>query len=195
MSATTGLHPAPRACAGWIKRRGLRAFRSDQRGVVAVEFGLVAVPFLVILFAILETALLFWSTQVLVNAVSNAARTIYTGRFQNANSPSDPNIRAKFKTEVCKHVLGLFPCDAPTVHVDVRRFTPGTSPPAVVDPTTRQINQGSFGYQATGPGDIVLVRVAVEYPIYLSLLNANQTNLANGRQLMMASATFRNEPF
>jgi hypothetical protein len=37
--------------------------------------------------------------------------------------------------------------------------------------------------------------VAVEYPVFVSLLNPNQANLTNGKRLIMSSATFRNEPF
>jgi Flp pilus assembly protein TadG len=174
---------------------GLRAFRCDQDGVVAVEFAMVALPFFALLFAILETALLFWSTQVLETAVANAARTIYTGQFQSTNDQTAADIGTKFKNEVCKNVTALFPCDSPSVHVDVRRFTPGTAPPEVIDTATKQVNDSAFGYQATKANDIVLVRVAVEYPIFVSLLNANEPNLANGKRLIMGSATFRNEPF
>jgi hypothetical protein len=41
----------------------------------------------------------------------------------------------------------------------------------------------------------VLVRVAVEYPVFATLLNPNQANLTNGKRLIMGTATFRNEPF
>lgn len=196
MSATIG--PAsrqPGARARWSMSQRLSAFRREQDGVAAVEFGLVAVPFFALLFAILETALAFWSTQVLETAVANASRTIYTGQFQGTNDQTSPDIGAKFKTELCKHVTALFACDAPGVRVDVRRFTPGTPPPDVIDPVTKKINEGAFGYEPTQAKDIVLVRVAVEYPVFVSMLNSNQANLANGKRLIMGSATFRNEPF
>ena len=196
MSANT--EPAsrkPRARAGLSMGGRLRAFRHEQDGVAAVEFGLVAVPFFALLFAILETALVFWSTQVLETAVANASRTIFTGYFQGMNGSTATDLGAKFKTELCKHVTALFPCDAPGVHVDVRRSTPGTSPPDVIDPVTKEINQAAFGYQATRAGEIVLVRVAVEYPVFVSMLHSSQANLANGKRLIMSTATFRNEPF
>ena len=197
MSATIDFRPARKPSSGGPRRvrRSLRAFRRDQEGVAAVEFGLVAVPFFALLFAILETALVFWSTQVLETAVANASRTIYTGQFQNSNDQTSTEIGAKFKAEVCKHVVALFPCDSPAVRVDVRRFTPGTPPPEVINKDTKEINEAAFGYQATKANDIVLVRVAVEYPVFVSMMNSNQSNLANGKRLIMASATFRNEPF
>jgi Flp pilus assembly protein TadG len=198
MTATANILPNPEHRAshghspGWTC---LRSFRRDQDGIAAVEFGLVALPFFALLFAILETALVFWSTQVLETAVANASRTIYTGQFQSTNDQNSPDIGTKFKAEVCKNITALFACDTPSVRVDVRRFTPGTPPPDVIDKDTKQINEAAFGYQTTKASDIVLVRVAVEYPVFVSLMNSNQANLANGKRLLMGSATFRNEPF
>ncbi len=172
-------------------RRRLRAFRRDQDGVAAVEFALVAVPFLALLFAILETAVVFLATQLLETAVANAARTVYTGHFQNANTQGD--LAKTFKKELCSHVTTLFECheSAPSVHVDVRVVT-SDIPPVIKDGL---INAAAFGYQTTKANDVVLVRVAVEYPVFATLLNPNQANLTNGKRLIMGTATFRNEPF
>jgi hypothetical protein len=41
----------------------------------------------------------------------------------------------------------------------------------------------------------VLIRVAIEYPIMVPTLNRLEANLGNGKRLVMATATFRNEPF
>jgi Flp pilus assembly protein TadG len=172
----------------------LRSFRHDQDGAAAVEFGLVAVPFFALLFAILETALVFWTAQVLETAVADAARTIYTGQFQAANrTGTSEQIAQEFKKAVCSRVKGLFECTAAsaTVHVDVRKSTPPI--PAVI--SNGAINPSAFGYQETNANDVVLVRVAVEYPVFVTLLNPNQANLSNGKRLLVGSATFRNEPF
>lgn len=195
MPASPRPNHGTRAGARWSVGRRLRALRRDQDGVAAVEFALVAVPFFALLFAILETAVVFLTTQALETAVANAARTVYTGRFQSANTSGD--IGRAFKKEVCAHITALFQCteDAATVHVDVRRFTPGAQPPDVVDKDTGEINAGAFGYQATQANDIVMVRVAVEYPVFVTLLNPNQANLTNGKRLLVGTATFRNEPF
>ena len=67
----------------------LRRFRRDQRGVTAVEFGMVATPFFALLFAIIETALVFWTTQVLETAVTNASRRVYTCLLYTSPSPRD----------------------------------------------------------------------------------------------------------
>ena len=173
-------------------------FRSNQDGATAIEFGIIVMPFLALLFAIVETALVFWSTQVLETAVSNAARTIYTGQFQQAN-PDPATAGTKFREALCfdgpdkKKSMVLFDCTSSAVHVDVRRFTPGTQPPAAVK--NREVDPTAFGYQPTGANEIVLVRVAVELPVFVNLLGSGVTGLSNGKRLIMAAAAFRNEPF
>jgi Flp pilus assembly protein TadG len=195
MDASKG-HPPdrqPRARDRCRVRRRLRAFRRDEDGVAAVEFGMVAIPFFALLFAILETALVFWTTQVLETAVADAARTIYTGQFQTANPGASADIGTKFKVKVCDKVQPLIACTAEsgTVRVDVRVVT-SDIPPVIKDGA---IDPAAFGYQETKPNDLVLVRVAVEYPVFVSMLSPNQDNPANGKRLIMGSATFRNEPF
>ena len=53
--------------------RVARRFARQQDGAAAVEFALVAVPFLALMFAILETALVFFAGQTLEAAVTDAA--------------------------------------------------------------------------------------------------------------------------
>jgi Flp pilus assembly protein TadG len=175
----------------WRLRGRLRAFRRDRRGAVAVEFGLIAVPFFALLIGILEISIVFWTTQVLETAVADTARTIYTGQFQGVNKTGD--IGKEFKKQVCSRVNALFECNenSSTVHVDVRVVT-SDIPPVIKDGL---INPAAFAYQETKSNEIVLVRVAVEYPVLSTLLNPNQANLTNGKRLIMGSATFRNEPF
>ena len=45
------------------------------------------------------------------------------------------------------------------------------------------------------PGDIVVVRLLYEWPVYVSLLGLNLADLAGSKRLIMATAAFRNEPF
>lgn len=175
------------------RMRGLKALRRNQDGAAAVEFAFVAVPFFGLLFAIMETALLFWTSQILETAVANASRTIYTGQFQSANAGAGAEIAAKFKTELCKHAITLVTCNSPAVHVDVRAFKPGDTLPALIK--DGKVDPAGFGYQATTAGQIVLVRVAVEYPVFVPTLSRLDANLGNGKRLIMSTATFRNEPF
>ncbi len=62
--------------------RAVRRLLRQQDGAAAVEFGLVAAPFLALIFAIMETAIVFFSGQALETAVADSARLIMTGQAQ-----------------------------------------------------------------------------------------------------------------
>jgi hypothetical protein len=50
-------------------------------------------------------------------------------------------------------------------------------------------------YTPGGPGDIVVVRLLYQWPVYVSLLGLNLSDLSGGKRLIMATAAFRNEPY
>ena len=58
----------------------LRRFRDNHTGASAVEFAIVAPLFLALLFAIIETALVFFAGQVLETVTQDSARMIMTGQ-------------------------------------------------------------------------------------------------------------------
>src|ERR1700694_3161527 len=62
-------------CAPW------RLLRRED-GAAAVEFALVAAPFLAVLFAIMETALVFFAGQYLETLAADSTRLILTGQAQ-----------------------------------------------------------------------------------------------------------------
>ena len=61
-----------------------RRFRRNRRGSAAVEFALVAPAFFALLFAIIETGIMFFAGQVLETVNQNSARMILTGQAQTA---------------------------------------------------------------------------------------------------------------
>jgi hypothetical protein len=50
-------------------------------------------------------------------------------------------------------------------------------------------------YQPGGPGDIVVVSLYYQWPIYVRLLNGNLSNQNGNNRLLIATAAFRNEPY
>jgi Flp pilus assembly protein TadG len=175
----------------WLLPAGVaRRFARGQDGAAAVEFALVAAPFLALIFAILETALVFFASQTLEAAASNAGRLIMTGQAQTAGYS-----QADFKTAVCNDLSGgLFNC-ANGVYVDVETYTSfsaiNTAPPV----TNGQLNTSNMNYLPGGPGDIVVVRLYYQWPIYVSLLGDTLSNLNGGNRLLVATSVFRNEPY
>jgi hypothetical protein len=98
--------------------------------------------------------------------------------------------QAQFKTKVCERIYGLFDCTN-GLYVDVQTFTSFgsvTMTLPAVDADGKFVTQ----YQTGGPGDIVLVRLFYQWPVYASLLDRLSNN---GKRLLVSSAAFRNEPY
>src|SRR5882724_4923732 len=91
-------------------------FRRDERGVTAVEFGLVALPFIGLLLATLETAVLYYAGQSLENAVADSARLIRTGQAQQQAMSAD-----QFKQTICDQTGAMFDCTS-GLKLDVKTF-------------------------------------------------------------------------
>jgi Flp pilus assembly protein TadG len=188
MSETVKQGPIPRILRK-LNPPILRRFARKDDGAAAVEFAMVAAPFLALVFAILETAIVFFAGQVLETAAADSARLIMTGQAQKGGLS-----QAQFKQEVCSRVYGLFDC-ASGIKVDVRTYNSFSSAD-----TSKPIDANGNvtftpAFQPGGPGDIVVVRLMYEWPVYVSLLGLNLADMAGNKRLIMATAAFRNEPY
>jgi Flp pilus assembly protein TadG len=181
-----------------VRPKASRFLRNDK-GAAAIEFAIVAMPFLALLFAIIETALVFFAGQVLETAVADKGRQILTGQAQtglvNLASIDD------FKNAVCDEVKTLFGggC-ASQIIVDVRTYP--TFAAAGQDLGKPLIKDGDVDpsftpqYVIGGPGDIVVARVIFKWPLVVPNLLQNLGNVTSGTErLLGATAAFKNEPF
>jgi len=174
-----------RALQRW---RLCRRFVRQQDGSAAVEFALIATPFLALLFAIIETAMVFFAGQTLEAAAADSARLIMTGQAQTQGFSA-----ADFKTQVCNRIYGLFDC-AGGVYVDVKSYTSFaaiTQTPV----TPSNFNTGNMGYNPGTVGNIVVVSLYYQWPIYVSMLGSNLSNLGGNKRLLAATSVFRVEPY
>jgi Flp pilus assembly protein TadG len=170
-------------------RRSLARAGRDEHGAAAVEFGLVAFPFFLILFMIIEVSMAFFANQILDKAVGDAARLIRTGQAQAQGFSA-----TEFRDTVCSGLVGLFDC-GDRLHIDVKTFTNFNSI-AIDDPISDEGEvEDNFGYDDGGPETIVVARVYYEWPLVTSYLHTGFGNLGNGDRLIGSVVTFRNEPF
>lgn len=167
-----------------------RKFARQQDGAAAVEFAMVAAPFLAMVFAIMETAVVFFASQALETAGSDSARLIMTGQAQTQGFD-----QTKFKQAVCARIYGLFNCTG-GLYVDVKNYSSfaaiNTAKP--ID-SSGNVQTGTFGYAPGGPGDIVVVRLMYQWPVYVSLLGLNLSDSSGSKRLLMSTIAFRNEPY
>jgi Flp pilus assembly protein TadG len=170
--------------------QALRRFGRNCRGSAAVEFALVAPVFFALLFAIIETATVFFASQVLETITQDSARIIETGQAQQA---SPPLTQAQFQAYVCSKIPALFDCSK--VYVDVESY-PTSFPVSLssqIDASGNFIN--NMQYSPGGACSIVVVRLFYQWPLFVTGLGYNISNLAGHQRLLTATAAFRNEPF
>ena len=168
----------------------MRRLVRQQDGAAAVEFGLVAAPFLALVFAIMETAVVFFAGQALETAVADSSRLIMTGQAQT------PGLRPGRVQE-----RGLRE-DLRPVRLPERRLCRREEIHFVRQRQHAQSGRRNGNFQTPtstispgGPGDIVVVRLFYQYPVYVSLLGFNLSNVNGGKSLLAATAAFRNEPY
>lgn len=195
----------PIARAARSRARALvRRFRTDRDGVTAIEFSFVGVPVIALLAAIVETGLTLWATSVLQTQVSDAARLIYTGQFQNGQSGTPDELLRLFRKEICRPTATLFKCDAtgqdpngsPKISIAVydTAFPNGGLPPAL-DSGAKDWNSGFNQYQTAKAGQIAVVRAAIKFPTFFGKLYPTANDFADGSRLIQASVAFKVEPY
>jgi Flp pilus assembly protein TadG len=178
---------------GLLPGPAVRRFVLRQDAAAAVEFALVAAPFLALIFAIVETALVFFAGQTLEAAAADSARLIMTGQAQNAGYSKDD-----FKTQVvCNYLksgIGLFDCKN-GVTVDVKSYAKFNAIDTALPIVDGKLDTTNMAYTPGAAGDIVVVRLYYQWPVYVTLLGNDLSNLNGGRRLLVATSVFRNEPF
>lgn len=170
-------------------RRGFFArLLAARDGSAAVEFGMVALPFCLMMFAILELGLVFVTDSVLENAAIETGRLIRTGQASAQNMTA-----AQFKTSLCGRMSIFAPDCAARASVDVRVIPQfQVIPPDPMAGGT--FNAGALTYSNGNPGDIVLVRVWYRQPLLTTFLAQGLSRLNDGAAMLTATTAFRNEP-
>lgn len=172
------------------RRFGLSRFARDRRGATAVEFALIAGPFIFLLMALIEVGVLFVVDALFHDATSRAGRLIRTGQAQGTMSVE------QFRTEICNR-MSVFSadCEARLV-VDVRvieRFTGESSPELRAD-DDGAIDQSDLLFAMGGPRSIILVTAWLPRTVFSPLLVKSHEQVG-GQRVLSATTTFRNEPY
>ncbi|WP_300577013.1 TadE/TadG family type IV pilus assembly protein [Phenylobacterium sp.] len=168
----------------------LRAFVRARQGATAVEFAFIAGPLLMLIFGILELALVFMMSTALESATASAARAIRTGQLQTSGGTKDT-----FAEAVCARMSWLGPACGGNLYVDVRTYDDFTS--LKNDPAEggNAFDENNTCWSPGGPADIVLVRTYYSWQIFTPLISNALVNSGTDRRLLTAVDAFRNEPY
>lgn len=170
--------------------RFLARFAHASGGATAVEFAIVAGPFLFLLFSILEIGRLYTINSVLEDATMTAGRQVRTGLMQTSGASA-----TQFKDAVCAE-MSVFRGECSTrLSVDVRvmpQFANQNAPDPVAG---NNFSEAPLTYQPGRARDIVLVRTWWRAPIFAPMVTQGLRRLRDGSVVLTAATTFRNEPY
>jgi Flp pilus assembly protein TadG len=168
----------------------LGAFLKDESGANAVEFAIIAAPFLALSVGIIQTFLVFFGQQLLESVVQQSGRLIMTGQVQAASMT-----QSQFANTVCSEVVIIFNCN--NLMIDVESYSSfsvaNTSLPVLTFNAQGQVTN-TWNYSPGNQGDVVVVRLMYQWPVFVGPLGFTLANLSNGNRLLLATAAFQNEP-
>ncbi len=189
--SSTGQHKVERV--GFLKR-----FVRNRRGSTAIEFAILALPFALLVFGILESCISFAGQEVMANITDDIARQLRTGQLKPADVAG-----TKLTTLICGKLQIIVSTDCPDqLLVDLREY------PTFADAATAgfKIQNGDVVLMqgtnsqtfANTPGlaeSKNMLRVFYKWPVVTDLMAKSMANLNGGRTLHFSSVTWQNEPF
>lgn len=180
-------------------------FIRSRDGAAAIEFAILAIPYFLVVFAIIETFIALLGEQLIVNATDTMARRLRTGQISNTISRED------FRKQFCAEISVLITCSAAELktpsklYIDLRRFNNFADIPKTIPlkPTgqTFDLDTASFGFAPGGPSTINMLRVYYRWQVITDLVRPFLTRIrpADGSMpshfLIVATDAYRNEAY
>lgn len=167
-----------------------RRWQDNEDGATAVEFSLVAIPFMFTIIGIIELALMFMASSVLEGAVNDTTRLIRTGQVQNAEDATPEEF---FQQALCDSVPAFLDCREFQYQVytlDSFSEADDTEPEFDEDGNLQDTE-----FDVGGSNQIVLVRVTYMYQLITPLIGDFFSDFPNNKRLIMATSVFETEPY
>jgi len=177
----------------------------SRDGAAAIEFAILAMPYFLVVFAILETFIAMMGEQLFVNATDTMARKLRTGQITNTVTKED------FRKQFCQEVSVLVTCSEDEIkqpaklYIDLRQFNSFADIPKTIPLIQTgqyyDLNTSVFGFKPGGPGTINMLRVYYRWPVITDLIRPYLTKIrpADGSMpshfLIVATDAYRNENY
>jgi len=165
----------------------IRGFARAEEGVAALEFGMLALPFLTLILATMELAMLMTANSTVESALAVASRQVRTGQVQSGEISRDDLI-----ADVCSFIDVIGTCEG-NLFVEVRNFSNFSSfaggAPACSD------SGGDPPFEPGDSGDVVMVRLCYVYDVIMPGIGLSLADVGDGKRASIVTSVFRNEPF
>ena len=168
-------------------------FGRDHDGSTAIEFTMLAIPFSMLVFAILESCISFAAQEVMTNATDDVARQLRTGQLRAADVTE-----TSLKKAICDRMEIIVAKGCPDLVVDLREFATFAAAAAIKVKLTSapdDLDTTGFDVDPGGPLTKNMLRVFYRWPVITDFMSLAMSNLADNKTLHFATVTWQNEPF
>lgn len=165
----------------------------DRSGATAIEFTALAIPFALLVFAILESCLAFAGQELMASVTDDIARQLRTGQIKAADINKD-----KLETMICDRMAIMVSTSCKdNLEVDLKEYATFALAAAVRTKFTADDDIDTTGFAVT-PGKSMtknMIRVFYRWPVITDFMRKSMSNLKGGKTLHFATVTWQNEPF
>ncbi|NKK67787.1 TadE/TadG family type IV pilus assembly protein [Rhizobium leguminosarum] len=188
-----------------------RALARSREGAAAIEFALLAIPYFLVIFAILETFVAFAAEELVSNGVDTMSRRMRTGQITYNLGRTTDMSQAQFRQAFCDEISILIRCSATEVatpsklYLDVQTFSTFSAIPTTIPKLSTDkyadINPAAFKYAPGGAGTINMLRAYYRWDIITDLVRPYITTIRPSggsmpsQYLIVGTAAFQNEQY
>jgi Flp pilus assembly protein TadG len=176
-------------------------FQADTAGTTAIEFGLLVVPFVMLLVGTITISIYFFTQMNLSTALASATRTIRTGALQSASgayagAATLPQQLAVLRNAICKEVAGSITCnDIVFLAQSGNAFANVAAPACAVNGAAVSQTTANQTFNAGGANSVVLITACYPWKLGARLPFVPKVNLVDGAMMLQASVVIRVEPY
>lgn len=163
-----------------IKRQS-RKLAHAKGGATAIEFALLAIPFFMVIFAILETFFALIAEQVIQSATEDVARLLQTGQLTQTITETE------FRALFCAEAAVIIRCsddeiNSPSrLYIDLKSYAKFSdidkNIPTIGHSTGRDLDVSKLEFSPGGSGSINMLRVYYRWPVVTDLIRPYLTNI------------------
>jgi Flp pilus assembly protein TadG len=187
-----------KAISSRIAHRPASSFKADEIGATAVEFAIVATPFLMFIFGLIGCALYFFTTSSIENGMDRTSRLIRTGE-----AVTDKMTVEQFKQDICDAAGGWVDCKK--LQIFVQSYSNGwaglqaAAPQPCVQDGAIVMNPAPGSdliaiYSGTA-SDVVVVTACYKWDFTAKLPFLKLGNMPDGSMMLQTATSFRSEPY
>lgn len=181
-----------------------RSFLKDSDGAVAVEMALVSIPFVTMMFGIVNTGMYFYAVNCIDRGLEDAARYIRTGEAQKGTAPglSSQMTAGGFRTLVCNKATSYIDCSKLQIRIFTAANWTGVNP--FTCPTTGTLDAGAImagdgtliSATAGTQSAVVLITACYQWTTgkYLPFMHFDK-RFSDGSSLIQSSTALKIEPY